>query len=321
MTTPTTGSNPDSHSDVPVDAEPAVTLYPQDDGPTLGVSSAPVIEVDGRLFKDLARTGTLLPYEDWRLPAAARAADLASRMSLEAIAGLMLYSPHQPVPNPGVGPFAGTYGGRPYPEAGVPAWALTDQQRAMLTADHVRHVLVFTLQDADTAARWNNAMQALAESEPLGIPVNTSTDPRNGAAEASGAEFATSAADVSRWPEGLGMAALFDPDRVAEYAAIISREYRALGITTALGPQIDIATDPRWMRLQDTWGAALRPGGRLHPRLLRRHADHSRRRRRRLRPDSGPRRPAADGRLLRRPRLGRRVGVNHGQALARRRHR
>lgn len=258
MTTPATpGSNSDSRPDplpTPDDAEPRVTLHPQDDGPTLGTTSAPVIEVDGHLFKDLARTGRLLPYEDWRLPAAERAADLASRLSLEAIAGLMLYSPHQPVPNPGVGPFAGTYDGRPYLEAGVPAWALTDQQRAMITADHVRHVLVFTLQDADTAARWNNAMQALAESEPLGVPINTSTDPRNGAAEAAGAEFATSAADVSRWPEGLGMAALFDPARVAEYAAIISREYRALGITTALGPQIDIATEPRWMRLQDTWG-------------------------------------------------------------------
>ncbi|MDO4899616.1 glycoside hydrolase family 3 N-terminal domain-containing protein [Actinomyces sp.] len=252
MTTEPT-SRPDSPTAVG-DVEPLVTLHPQPDGPTLGVTSAPVIEVDGHLFKDLARTGALLPYEDWRLPAAARAADLASRLSLEAIAGLMLYSPHQPVPNPGVGPFAGTYGGRPYPEAGVPAWALTDQQRTMLTADHVRHVLAFTLQDAATAARWNNAMQALAEAEPLGVPVNTSTDPRNGAADASGAEFATSAADVSRWPEGLGMAALFDPERVRQYAAIISREYRALGITTALGPQIDIATDPRWMRLQDTWG-------------------------------------------------------------------
>ncbi|SDN17451.1 beta-glucosidase [Actinomyces ruminicola] len=238
----------------PDDAEPAVTLHPQPDGPTLGVTSAPVIEVDGHLFKDLARTGKLLPYEDWRLPAAQRAADLASRLSLEAIAGLMLYSPHQPVPNPGAGPFAGTYGGRSYLEAAVPAWALTDQQRTMLTADHVRHILAFTLQDAGTAARWNNGMQALAESQPLGVPVGISTDPRNGAAEASGAEFATSAADVSRWPEGLGMAALFDPERVRQYAAIISREYRALGITTALGPQIDIATDPRWMRLQDTWG-------------------------------------------------------------------
>ena len=128
----------------------------------------------------------------------------------------------------------------------------------MLTQDHVRHVLAITLQDADTAARWNNALQALAESTGRGVPVNTSTDPRNGAAEAAGAEFATQAADVSRWPEGLGMAALFDPERVREYAAIISREYRALGITTVLGPQIDISTEPRWMRLQDTWGPSSR---------------------------------------------------------------
>lgn len=240
-------------------AEPALTRHPQADGPELVTTSAPVIEVDGHLFKDLARTGELLPYEDWRLSAEERAADLAGRLSIEQIAGLMLYSPHQPVPNDGNGPFPGTYdGGKTFAEAGVPAWALTDQQRTILTEDHVRHVLAITLQDADTAARWNNAMQALAESTGLGVPVNTSTDPRNGAAEATGAEFATQAADVSRWPEGLGMAALFDPERVREYAAIISREYRALGITTALGPQIDISTEPRWMRLQDTWGPSSR---------------------------------------------------------------
>ena len=244
----TTSSTPAAHTD------PAVTLHHQDGGPTLGTTSAPVIEVDGHLFKDLARTGELLPYEDWRLTAEERAADLASRLSIEQIAGLMLYSPHQAVPNPGVGPFPGTYGGRTLAEAGVPDWSLTDQQVAMLTEDHLRHVLAITLQSADTAARWNNAMQALVEAAPWGIPVNTSSDPRHGAAEATGAEFATSAVDVSRWPEGLGMAALFDPERVRTSAAIISREYRALGITTALGPQIDLATDPRWMRLQDTWG-------------------------------------------------------------------
>ena len=37
-------------------------------GPTLGVTSAPVLEQDGLYFKDLERTGQLLPYEDWRLP-------------------------------------------------------------------------------------------------------------------------------------------------------------------------------------------------------------------------------------------------------------
>lgn len=235
-------------------SQKAPTFHHQDGGPTIGTCDAPVIEVDGHLFKDLARTGELLPYEDWRLSASERAADLAGRLSIEQIAGLMLYSPHQAVPNPGHGPFPGTYGGCSLAEAGVEPWSLTDQQTRMLTRDHIRHVLAITLESADTAARWNNALQALAESTPLGVPVSIATDPRNGAGEATGAEFTTSAVDVSRWPEGMGMAALFDPQRAREYAEIISQEYRALGITTALGPQIDLGTEPRWMRLQDTWG-------------------------------------------------------------------
>lgn len=42
------------------------------------------------------RNGMLDPYEDWRLPALKRAEDLASRLSVDEIAGLMLYSSHQP---------------------------------------------------------------------------------------------------------------------------------------------------------------------------------------------------------------------------------
>ena len=81
--------------------------------------------------------------------------------------------------------------------------------------------------------------------------MNFSSDPRHGAAD-SEAEYKSGAGEVSKWPEGIGMAALFDPERVKKFAEIVSREYRALGITTALGSQIDLATDPRWMRLQDT---------------------------------------------------------------------
>ncbi|TBT92088.1 hypothetical protein ET996_13585 [Propioniciclava tarda] len=93
----------------------------------------------------------------------------------------------------------------------------------------------------------------MAEELPFGVPVNTSSDPRNGAAETT-AEFKSTSLAISRWPEGLGMAALFDPDACRTYASIISREYRALGITTALGPQADLGTDPRWLRLEDQDG-------------------------------------------------------------------
>ena len=48
--------------------------------------------------------------------------------------------------------------------------------------------------------------------------------------------------------EQLGMAASFDPDLVRRFGEIASDEYRAMGITTALSPQADLTTEPRWSR-------------------------------------------------------------------------
>lgn len=226
-------------------------------GPALGFcpeSGTTLIEQDGCYFKDLAKTGELLPYEDWRLPAEERAKDLAARMTVEQIAGLMLYSPHQMVPAGPGGPFPGSYGGKSYPESGEKPWALTDQQKDLLQKDNIRHILAMKLENADTAARWNNEMQAMAEALPLGVPVNTSSDPRHGA-QTSGAEYKGGAgADVSKWPEGLAMSATFDPSLCKRFGEVASKEYRAMGIATALSPQIDLATEPRWMRFGDTFG-------------------------------------------------------------------
>lgn len=91
-------------------------------------SGVSLIEQDGLYFKDLARTGELLPYEDWRLDSRTRAEDLASRLSLEEIAGLMLYSPHQSVPGNRM-PFVGSYGGKSFEESGCQAHELSDQQK------------------------------------------------------------------------------------------------------------------------------------------------------------------------------------------------
>ncbi len=88
-------------------------------GPTLGYSSKSgvrILNVDGKAFKDLNKDGKLDKYEDWRLSAEERAKDLASKMSVAQIAGLMLYSRHQSIPA-GQGPFPGTYGGNPFFES------------------------------------------------------------------------------------------------------------------------------------------------------------------------------------------------------------
>ncbi len=56
------------------------------------------------------------------------------------------------------------------------------------------------------------------------------------------------------WPGSLGLAASFDPELVKNFGEIASREYRALGIATALSPQVDLATEPRWNRFRGTFG-------------------------------------------------------------------
>jgi beta-glucosidase len=217
------------------------------------VSGVKILTVDGLAFKDLNKNGKLDKYEDWRLPVDVRAKDLASKMSIEQIAGLMLYSRHQPIPAAAGGPFAGTYNGKAFAESGANPYDLSDQQKKFLKDDNVRHVLITSVQSPEIAANWNNTAQAFVEGIGLGIPANNSSDPRHGTLAT--AEFnAGAGGSISMWPGSLGMAATFEPTVTQNFGKIAGQEYRALGIATALSPQVDIATDPRWNRVSGTFG-------------------------------------------------------------------
>jgi len=216
-------------------------------------SGVKILRVNGLSFKDLNRNGKLDPYEDWRLGYEARAKDLASQLTVEQIAGLMLYSSHQSIPARAGGYFAGTYNGKPYTEGETDPAELTDQQKKFLKDDNLRHVLITTVKSPEIAARWNNGMQAYCESLGLGIPANNSSDPRHGTIATAEYNAAAGGA-ISMWPGSLGLAATFDPELVRRFGTIAAAEYRALGITTALSPQVDIATEPRWGRFSGTFG-------------------------------------------------------------------
>ena len=161
-------------------------LITQENGATLGYSPTSGINIiyeDSYAFKDLNRDGKLDIYEDWRQPIERRVDDLVSKLSIEEIAGLMLYSNHQAIP-------ATSY---------------------------------------------------------------DSSDPRHSAR--ADAEFnAGGGGKISMWPGPLGLAATFSPAIVKRFGEIASEEYRALGFATALSPQIDMATDPRWYRCHGTFG-------------------------------------------------------------------
>ena len=126
--------------------------------------------------------------------------------------------------------------------------------------------LITSVKSPAVAAQWNNNVQALAEGIGMGIPANNSSDPRNGII--ASAEFnAGAGGQISMWPGSLGMAATFDPTVTENFGHIAATEYRALGIATALSPQIDMATDPRWWRVSGTFGENPAIGHRYGPGL------------------------------------------------------
>lgn len=231
-------------------------LVTQEGGAILGYapsSGVKLIAEDGYAFKDLNRNGKLDKYEDWRLGFEERAIDLASQLSDEEIAGLMLYSAHQQIPAQSKGYGASTYDGKPLEESGAKPSDLSDEQKAFLKDDNLRAVLITKVQSPEIAAQWNNNVQAYVEGLGHGIPANNSSDPRH--ETTANAEYNYGAGgNISQWPTSLGLAATFSPELVKQFGQIAAKEYRALGITTALSPQVDLASEPRWTRFTGTFG-------------------------------------------------------------------
>ena len=58
----------------------------------------------------------------------------------------------------------------------------------------------------------------------------------------------------SQWPDTLGFGALGDEALVERFGDVVRQEYRAVGIHMALSPQADLATSPRWPRIDGTFG-------------------------------------------------------------------
>ena len=230
-------------------------LYRNQGGREIGAGEKGVVFEDGFAFRDLEGNGRLYPYADWRLSDEERARDLAARLTVREMLGLTLHSPSQPVPAmPGQMEHPRHLRRQDLPGGGGHGpLGPHHQQVDMVKRRGMRHFLVSQLQSVQTAVRWSNQIQSLAEGLPHGIPVNLSSDPRHGAA-AEGAEFRSAAHGVSQWPEGLALSACRSEDTARRFARVMAREYRALGIVTFLGPQIDLGTDPRWFRIRDTFG-------------------------------------------------------------------
>ncbi|MCY3779308.1 MAG: glycoside hydrolase family 3 protein [Chloroflexi bacterium] len=178
-----------------------------------------------------------LPYQDASLPGGERIEDLLARMSLEEKAGMMFQTMVMIPPDGEFNPDIGAFG---LPSLGD------------MLNKHMTHFNLVGSASAEKMAAWSNQLQKLAEERGLGIPATLSSDPRHGFDDNPGAFMATQA--FSQWPEPPGLAAIGDASVVEEFADIARREYIAVGIRSALHPMADLATEPRWARVNGSFG-------------------------------------------------------------------
>lgn len=191
--------------------------------PTLNPHVKSIIKVDGYQFIDLNANGTLDVYEDWRQDAQTRADDLVSQMTVREKIAQMQHPTYLPRSDGKIAPYLERY--------------CTDQSIGML--------LIRELNSVEAAATTMNAVQEYAEASRLGVPVLVSMDSVHGLSYVSGATVT---------PHNLALAATRDEELVTKLAEIARDEHLAVGVRMTLSPEADIASEPRWGRVMETFG-------------------------------------------------------------------
>ena len=204
---------------------------------------APVITVDGHKFRDLNKNGTLDIYEDSRQSVENRVEDLVNQMNIEEKAGMLFI--HMMVIEKD-----GSLG--EIPSFSNPFSLVLESPSSQVARKLMNHFNILKAANPEAMIKWNNSLQKMAERTRLGIPVTIASDPRHGKEMNIGTAISTRF--FSRWPSPLGLAATRDSALVYEFANIARQEYLAVGIRVALHPMADLATEPRWARVNGTFG-------------------------------------------------------------------
>ena len=218
-----------------------------------------VIVRDGLYFKDMDNSGELAPYKDWRLSPEERAKDMVAHLRLDQQAGLVLntlfntpvaptraaatgadgklemskiYKHHDPEEKPIPGP--------------LPGMTMSIDDADVLDKHITAGVYRGDMHcEAGMVALYHNAGTQMLEYEAckggVAIPYSLHTNPIN-----------------IGYPDSLGIGAAVlgdgNADFVYEMADTDRKMMKAEGLHIMYGPQVDVATDPRWPRTNGTYG-------------------------------------------------------------------
>ena len=180
-------------------------------------------------------------YKDAGAPAEKRADDLIARMTLEEKLGQLLCPLGWPM----------------YEKTGPDAVTISDTYRRFIQEQHggmlwatfradpwTRKTLETGLNPVLSAKAYNALQHYAVDSTRLGIPIILAEEAPHG----------HMAIGTTVFPTSIGLSATWDTELIERVGQVIGEELQAQGGTIGYGPVIDLSREPRWSRVEETYG-------------------------------------------------------------------
>ncbi|MEO6319660.1 MAG: glycoside hydrolase family 3 N-terminal domain-containing protein [Polaromonas sp.] len=231
--------------------------------PVVSARIKSLLTVEGKQFKDSNGNGQLDKYEDWRRSIDQRVDDLVSKMTLEEKAGLML-----------IQTLNGGCGGAASPTAfdyvntqKMHRFIFRNVVNAVGTCAADSGIRAGSQLTPQQAAQYMNAIQAMTEGTRLGIPALFKSNARNHFERDARTGINNSSGVMTEFPKEAGIASaalgeeflktgkttVGDMAVVKQFAKVMGDEWKAIGLRGMYGYMADLATEPRWYRVHETF--------------------------------------------------------------------
>jgi beta-glucosidase len=192
-----------------------------------------------------AASGSRPLYKDASAPLQKRVDDLLGRMTLEEKVMQMICTWQQKTEiQDEKGEFSAPKAVKLYPDGLGMIARPSDRQGATPAGGAGDNGLVANRNALETATYVNAVQKWAVEQTRLGIPLLMHEEALHGYV----------ARDATSFPQAIGLASSFDPDMLRKVFSVAAREMRARGANLALAPVVDVAREPRWGRIEETYG-------------------------------------------------------------------
>lgn len=184
------------------------------------------------------------PYKNPSLPLEKRVDDLLGRMTLdEKIVQLQCLWQKKTEMQDAAGEFSAEKAKKNYPNGMGMLGRPSDRQLGQAagagdTGEKPNRNALETANYVNAAQKW------AVEQTRLGIPLLMHEEALHGYV----------ARDATSFPQAIGLASSFDPELTQKIFSVAAREMRARGANLALAPVVDVAREPRWGRIEETYG-------------------------------------------------------------------